>query len=93
VKKLSLVKGEGYKREVVDGIEVDQDQYTIIGEYIRNFEQPLQPNNKGGLLRATAAHEAQDTIIQASASMKNTENENRKILRRLGVYRRRKEIL
>ena len=93
VNKLSLVKGESCKREVVDGIEVDQDQYTIIEEYIRNFEQPLQPNNKGGFSRATAAQEAHDTIIQASVSEKNTEIENKRIFRHLGVYRGRKNIL
>ena len=71
------MKGKRYKRQVVDGSEVEQDQHTIIEEYIRNFIQPQQPNNKGGFSRATAALEAHDTIIQASVSMKNTDNGNK----------------
>jgi len=74
-KKLSLVKGERYKLQVVDGIEVKQDQHAIIDEYIRNFEQPQQPNNRGGFSRTIAAQEAHDTIIQASVNVKNTKNE------------------
>jgi len=92
-KKLSLVKDKRYKRQVVDGSEVEQDHHTIIEEYIRNFEQPQQPNNKVGFPRATAAQEGHYTIIQVSVSMKNIDNENKNFFRRLGVYRRKEGIL